>query len=147
MAGKIPELWHPVTGKKEKLSYEIKNGRTIIPLNFESWDAYFIVFKDKSVLNKVSIADKIETAINTIDTPWKLTIANKTINFTSLTSWSENTDADIKYFSGTAEYENEFSLGKKDFAANYLIDLGNVAHIAEVILNGKTIGTVCKSTF
>ncbi len=147
VAGKIPELWHPVTGKKEKLSYEIKNGRTIIPLNFESWDAYFIVFKDKSVLNKVSIPDKIETAINTIDTPWKLTIANKTINFTSLTSWSENTDADIKYFSGTAEYENEFSLGKKDFAANYLIDLGNVAHIAEVILNGKTIGTVWKSPF
>jgi hypothetical protein len=147
VAGKIPELWHPVTGKKEPLSYEIKNGRTIIPLHFESWDAYFIVFKEKALADKIVLPSKIETSIHTINTPWKLNIAGKTINITSLATWTENADADIKYFSGTAVYENEFTLNKKDLAAKYRIDLGKVAHIAEVILNGKTVGTVWKSPF
>lgn len=147
VAGKIPELWHPVTGKKEPLSYEIKNGRTIIPLHFESWDAYFIVFKEKALADKIVLPSKIETSIHTINTPWKLNIAGKTINITSLATWTENADADIKYFSGTAVYENEFTLNKKDLAAKYRIDLGKVAHISEVILNGKTVGTVWKSPF
>ena len=49
VTGKTPELWNPQTGKTEKLSYQIKDGRTIVPLKFESWDAFFIVFKDKAV--------------------------------------------------------------------------------------------------
>ncbi len=45
VTGKVPELWNPVTGKTEKVSYRIKDGRTIVPLKFESWDAFFIVFR------------------------------------------------------------------------------------------------------
>ncbi len=48
VSGAVPELWHPQTGKREHISYEIKDGRTIIPLYFESWEAYFIIFKEKS---------------------------------------------------------------------------------------------------
>ena len=47
----MPELWHPQTGKTEKVSYQIKDGRTTVPLKFESWDAFFIVFKDKATAN------------------------------------------------------------------------------------------------
>lgn len=41
VTGKTPELWHPQTGKREKISYQIKDGRTIIPLKFESWDLFY----------------------------------------------------------------------------------------------------------
>ena len=43
--GKAPEIWHPENGKIEKVSFQIKDGRTSIPLWLEPNDAVFVVFK------------------------------------------------------------------------------------------------------
>ena len=64
-----------------------------------------------------------------------------------LGSWAENTDVDIKYFSGTASYKNTFKLTAIDKLGKYFIDLGDVKHIAEVIINGKNVGTAWKKPF
>ncbi|MDZ7899223.1 MAG: glycosyl hydrolase [Arcicella sp.] len=110
ITGKVPELWNAQTGKTEKISYEISGGRTIIPIHFESWDALFIVFKDKTTINSLAIAAKKETTLTTISTPWEVSFNDKKATFNTLTSWTENTDNDIKYFSGTAIYENTFNI-------------------------------------
>ena len=146
IAGKIPELWNPVTGKTEKVSYQIKYGRTIIPLTFESWDAYFIVFKDATKINVVTIKSKTEKEVLTIMSPWSVTFEDNTATFDKLTSWSENTDSDIKYFSGTAIYKNTFNI-KTPITGLGFLDLGSVKNIAEVIVNGKSLGTVWKKPF
>ncbi|MGB3150423.1 MAG: glycosyl hydrolase, partial [Maribacter sp.] len=49
--GKRPLLWNPETGKTEKVSFKIENGRTNIPLEFKSWDAFFIVFEEVTTIN------------------------------------------------------------------------------------------------
>lgn len=46
ITGKVPELWNPQTGETKKISYKIEKGRTIIPLHFEFWDAFFIIFRE-----------------------------------------------------------------------------------------------------
>jgi hypothetical protein len=147
VTGKIPELWNPVSGKTEKISYQIKGGRTIIPLKFESWDALFVVFKDKATANSVAIATKAETTLATISTPWKVNFNDKNVSFDKLTSWTENTDSDVKYFSGTATYTNSFKVAALNKSAKYIIDLGDVKNIAEVIVNGKNVGTAWKKPF
>ncbi len=147
VSGKVPELWNPQTGKTEKVSYQIKDGRTIVPLKFESWDAFFIVFKDKATANSVAIATRVETTLATISTPWKASFNDKNVSFDKLASWTENTDNDVKYFSGTATYTNTFKAPKPPMGALAVLDLGEVKNIAEVIINGKNVGTVWKKPF
>jgi alpha-L-rhamnosidase/Glycosyl hydrolases family 2, sugar binding domain len=150
VSGKVPELWNAQTGKTEKLSYQIKDGRTIVPLKFESWEAYFIVFKDKSTSNSVAIAPKRETVLTQISTPWKVTFNDKNVTFNTLTSWADNADIDVKYFSGTATYENTFQIDKQTYterSRSVSVDLGDVKNIAEVIVNGKNVGTAWKKPF
>ena len=147
VSGKIPALWNPQTGKTEKVSYKIVDGRTIIPLKFESWDAYFIIFKGKTAAKSYTKTASKESLVTPLTGTWKANFNNKIIDFEELTSWSENPDADVKYFSGTATYENTFTLSNPDKSGNYIIDLGDVKHIAEVIINGKNVGTAWKKPF
>ena len=147
ITGKVPELWNAQTGKTEKISYEISGGRTIIPIHFESWDALFIVFKNKATANSVAIASKNETELSTISKAWKVNFNGKNEIFTKLNSWSESTNNDVKYFSGTAVYENTFDISSLNNSAKYIIDLGDVQNIAEVIINGKNVGTAWKKPF
>ena len=146
ISGKVPELWNPQTGETEKVSNQIKDGRTIVPLKFESWDALFIVFKDKATANSVAIATKAETTLATISTPWKVSFGEKSVMMDKLSSWSESTDSDIKYFSGTVIYYNTFKINSP-IGGQGALDLGEVKNIAEVIINGKNVGTVWKKPF
>src|SRR6185436_2663922 len=66
VTGKVPELWHPQTVKREKVSYQIRDGRTIIPLKFESWEAYFIIFKGKASASTYTKPPATETQLTTM---------------------------------------------------------------------------------
>lgn len=152
VTGKVPEIWNPQTGQVEKVSYQIKDGRTIVPLKFESWDAFFIIFKDKATANSYTKAATTEAPLSQMAGAWKVSIAGKNVTMDKLASWSESTDADIKYFSGTATYENNFKApkprgGPSPMGALVLLDLGEVKNIAEVIVNGKNVGTVWKKPY
>lgn len=63
-----------------------------------------------------------------------------------LASWTDILKKDDKYFSGTARYQIHFFKpnGKADF---YQLDLGKVSQSAEIILNGKSMGTVLGPNF
>ncbi len=152
VSGAEPELWNPQTGKTEKVSYKIENGRTIISLHFESWDAYFIIFKNKATVLNYKKPISTEIQVESIRSPWKVNFqegrgAPQGATFDKLASWSENADNGIKYFSGTATYQNTFKMPVLSKDASYEIDLGDVKNIAEVILNGKNVGTVWKKPF
>jgi alpha-L-rhamnosidase len=153
VTGKTPELWNAQTGKTEKVSYQIKDGRTIIPLKFEPWEAYFIIFKEKTTVNTYTKPVVTETKVLTISSPWTVNFPKVgSIKTDKLSSWTEltevpNTEASIKYFSGTATYLNTFKLDKLDKKSSYEIDLGEVKNIAEVIINGKNMGIAWKKPF
>ncbi|MFD2571815.1 glycosyl hydrolase [Spirosoma soli] len=152
VTGKVPELWHPQTGKVEKISYEIKDGRTIVPLQFDPWDAYFIVFQQKATANSYTKPSVSESTATPVSGPWAVRFqagrgAPERATLPQLASFSDHADAGIKYFSGTATYENAFDLTSFDKAGRYIIDLGDVKNIAEVIVNGKSMGIVWKKPF
>jgi hypothetical protein len=152
VTGKIPHLWHPQTGKMEKVSYQIKDGRTIVPLKFESWEAYFIVFEGKTTVASYTKRAVTESEVAVVKGDWKLTFqegrgapAQATLN--ALASLSDNADPGIKYFSGTATYENTITLPAVGKNASYVLDLGDVKNVAEVTVNGKSVGTVWKKPY
>ncbi|WP_435414384.1 glycosyl hydrolase [Polaribacter aestuariivivens] len=70
-------------------------------------------------------------------------------NYKTLTSWSEASEEEIQYFSGTAIYEKEFTLTKQQLEKEYAyeLDLGSVSIIAEVFINNKKVSTLWKAPF
>ena len=66
-----------------------------------------------------------------------------------LISWSDHPDAGVKYFSGTAMYACKIQVPPSLLAAHrrWYLDLGKVAVMAELKLNGKNLGILWKSPF
>ncbi|MCE7064966.1 glycosyl hydrolase [Dyadobacter sp. CY326] len=152
VTGKVPQLWNAETGKTEEVSYQIKDGHTIVPLQFQSWDAYFIVFGEKASVTSYTKPAITEAEIATTNAAWKVTFqegrgAPQTASLNALASLSDNADPAIKYFSGTAAYENTITIPAVNKGSAYMLDLGDVKNIAEVRVNGKSVGTVWKKPF
>lgn len=57
----------------------------------------------------------------------------------TLTSWTTREDAEAQRFNGTARYTLEFEHVPARGAAEYLLDLGNIADSARVLLNGEEV--------
>lgn len=147
ITGKKPMLWNPIDGSVQEVSFEIKNGRTEVPLKFESWDAFFIVFRESVSQNSYAIAAKSESVAVEINGIWKVDFSTKKSDFATLNSWSDHSDPEIKYFSGTAAYSNSFNLSQKESQGAYILDLGEVKNLAEIIVNGQNLGVVWKTPF
>jgi hypothetical protein len=149
IAGKQPELWHPVTGKIYALpEYSTDKGLTSIPLKFDVHEGYFIVFRDKA--RKPSSAKNFqETTKNvmTLDAPWTVSFDPKwggpeSAVFDKLIDWTAHPDNGIKYYSGTAFYRQSFDMPDYKKDGKLYLDLGKVKNMARVRLNGKDLGTV-----
>ncbi len=86
--------------------------------------------------------------------PWEVSFppgwkAPAKATFAELRSWTENTNPGVKYFSGTAAYTRDFEL-PADFTGTgheLWLDLGAVRNLAEVSLNGKSLGILWKPPF
>jgi len=89
----------------------------------------------------------------TIDGSWEVHFPNgwgapEKTTFDKLISWTESNDDGIKYFSGTAEYVKTLTLSKNQIKdGNLHLDLGNVQELAEVEINGKSIGVLWMPPF
>lgn len=152
VTGKTPLLWNPETGRTTKVSYRIAGGRTIIPLKFDSWQAWFIVFSGKAAANSYTTPAIRESDIAGVTGAWTVRFqaglgAPAQVQLSALTPLSEHTDAGIRYFSGTATYENALNAPSINPNTRYWLDLGDVKNLAEVLVNGKNMGIVWKKTF
>ena len=154
VTGREAEIWHPETGLIEPSSYSINNGTTTVDLNLEPNDAVFVVFRDKAKEDSRTIERATEQKLAEVSGPWDVTFqagrgAPAEAIFESLTPWNENADKGIKYFSGTAVYNNGIDV-PKDWLTDgtkLWLDLGNVQDLAEIVVNGKSAGIVWKVPF
>ncbi len=154
MGGKLPEIWHAETGKTEPASYSISNGVTKVSLNLQPDDAVFVVFKEKALKSTVILPTVIEKSLVTLSGSWDLSFqkdrgAPASIKVSELDSWTNNDDAGVKYFSGTGTYTKTFKASPEWFTKNnkLWIDLGDVRNLAEVFINGKSLGIIWKKPF
>ena len=67
--------------------------------------------------------------------------------FETLTDWAESDDERIKYYSGTAFYNNTFMLDKLPENGKVIIDLGQFTAMAKVTVNGKYAGGLWTSPY
>jgi hypothetical protein len=154
VTGKEAELWRAETGATEAASYKIVDGRTTVPLTLEPWGTVFVVFRKPAHAMERTLPTVAETQVDTVSGAWTVAFeaergAPATIALDKLASWTENTDAGVKYFSGTGTYTTTLNAPAGWFGggARMWIDLGDVKNIAEVTVNGVALGEVWHAPF
>ena len=152
--GKKPHIYHPETGTVEECTYEMKGGLTTVTLNMTPEDAQFVVFDEPTQQTAVTLPVAEERTWMDVEGPWLVAFeegrgAPATATFETLSDLKDNADKGIKYFSGKATYTKTIELNKKQLesAGTLLLDLGKVAVMAEVFVNGQSQGVVWKSPF
>ncbi|MDR1601084.1 MAG: glycosyl hydrolase [Tannerella sp.] len=145
--GKQPELWHPVTGEIRALpEYSDEKGLTDIPLKFDVYEGYFIIFRDRARSASSAVNFPAEKNMAVLDAPWTVSFDPKwggpeSVVFDSLTDWTAHPNNGIKYYSGTAFYRQTFDMPADCSQESRLyLDLGKVKNMARVYLNGKDLG-------
>jgi hypothetical protein len=155
IADRTAEIWDPVDGAMlTNPITSVKEGRTLIELEFDVFQSYFIIFPKKATVKQLvtknwAIQNSSQLKrIQSIAGPWKVAFdpnwgGPALVNFEKLTDWATHTDERIKYYAGKAVYEHTFKLDfNKNAAKNLFLDLGEVKNIAEVWLNGESLGIV-----
>ena len=149
VAGKMPELWNPLTEEMRYLpEYRCSEGLTSVPLQLDGQESAFVIFRKEDGSQSLQGANyPAETTLGTLEGEWEVSFGKgyhapqHPVTFPTLTDWRESQDPDIKYYSGTAVYTKNFRVEKPSGKQIYL-DLGNVAVMAKVYVNGKYAGGV-----
>lgn len=144
----FPELWNPMTGEIRDLpEFTVKNGTLSIPLQFDAYEAYAIVFSNAAP-KKVTKGDKNfypKKRVQTIDGSWDVAFdpnwgGPERVTFDQLEDWIDRPEEGIKYYSGTATYYKSFDCEKIVSGEKLFLNLGKVNIMASVKLNGKDLG-------
>lgn len=145
--GRTPELWRADTGSVEPLSYRTAGGVTVVSLEMDAEDSFFVVFRKPAAADSAQVQKPRSTPVLTIEGPWDVAFqpgrgAPAGTQLSALSSLSEQADPSIKYFSGVATYAKRISLPKGVKPGQQLtLDLGQVGDVAEVLVNGRSAGT------
>ena len=92
------------------------------------------------------------TAGQQISGPWQVHFAPAAggpgdVTFDKLEDWSQRAEDGIKYYSGTAIYQNTFAAPPLSANTEWTLDLGEVEVMAEIKLNGKNLGILWKAPY
>jgi hypothetical protein len=146
-----PELWNPVTSERRALpQFERNDGTTIIPMEFDAFQSFFVVFGGKDPAPASTDAKNFPELkpMQEISGAWDVAFDPKwggpeKITFDALQDWSKRPESGIKYYSGIATYRKTFQVsGLPSPVSKILLDLGTVHDMARVKLNGKDLGVV-----
>ena len=114
----------------------------------------FVVFRQSAKAASRTLPSLTEQPVTSIDGPWEVAFqpdrgAPDKTTFEKLTEWNENSDAGIKYFSGTGTYTKTVQAEADWFkpGAHLWLDLGEVKNLAEVSVNGKSLGILWKTPY
>jgi hypothetical protein len=151
--GRAPELWNAVTGERRFAdTYELRDGRTTLPLEFTPCGSWFVVFRAPVSAHPATGRENVArySPRTELSGAWTVRFDPKwggpgEVEFAALTSWPTRSEPGIKFYSGTAVYTKTFD--QPAGAARCFLDLGNVREVAEVRVNGKSCGIVWAPPF
>ena len=153
VSGRQPEIWDPVTAETRNAPFTVAGGRTIVAMEFQPFQSFFVVFSKQPAKGSIAVQKGMlgfpqYADISQLEGAWKVQFDTAwggpaEVEFATLQDWTQRPEPGIRYYSGTARYSKQFTMdtearpGKKFF-----LHLGTVRHIAEVWLNGQSLGIV-----
>lgn len=160
--GAAPELWDADRGAIEAAGAWRDDGKvTRLPIELDPGGSMFVLFAGRYAGRPVGdvsatgprfrrtgggierIAD-MDAPIE-VRGPWALRFAERlarprTVRLDRLRSWTELEEPDLRFYSGVATYSAMVDLPRARADRELVLDLGEVANLATVRLNGRRIG-------
>ncbi|WAJ71735.1 glycosyl hydrolase [Catenovulum adriaticum] len=162
----IPEIWNNTDGTIEPInSYRRDGNKITFDLALEPYASRFILIRrdNKTPIYKGEHSQLVKdiylnstkgSKINELTGDWHVQFdpnwgGPESVTFDHLQDWSKHSNRGIKHYSGTAKYQNTFTVAAQDISNNkpLYLDLGEVQQIAEVSVNGKKLATLWKPPF
>ena len=147
VTGKTPQLWDAITGKTGQAvaGFRADASGTTIPLDFEPWESVFFVFTPGVTTAAPLKANAKLPSPLPVEGNWKMKLEGYGFDTFetetgTLATWTNSPRT--RHFSGTGRYETEFSLSVNQVKSGgqMILNLGQVGDVAEVELNGKSMG-------
>lgn len=151
VSGKSPQVFDPMTGEIYDLpEFKDEDGRTHIKIELEAQGSKMIVFRPKPAGR--DLPQRIVATSIPIPGPWEVSFepnrgAPEGIKLAKLMSLSEHADAGVRHFSGVATYTTSFDLPTLLVNQSFVLELGEVNDLAEVMVNGTSAGTLWRPPF
>jgi hypothetical protein len=148
--GRWPELWDGVTGETRRAgTWRIEGGRTRLPVRLHAHGSVFVVLRKATSVtageqgrnwSEPQVAGRLEGE-------WRVSFApesggpSEPLVFEDLENWTERPEPGARHYSGTAVYERTCAWSAPYESAHRVwLDLGRVANLAEVTVNGVPCG-------
>ena len=159
VAGLQPELWDALNGNIRKAkAFNQNDGITTVPLILEPYASTMVIFSKKIDRNKQGTAQQNYPEykkVKNITGPWIVNFdpgwgGPESVIFPELTDWTKNLNDGIKYYSGTAVYNNTFTMeDEPQQNKHYFLQLETVKDvgIAQVKINTKDKGVLWTKPF
>ncbi len=130
----------------------MRQDRTEVPLALGAHDALFVVFRKAAVIPSYRAPVETLAPLRTVEGPWKLEFpadsgAPPALTLPALASWTESNTAGVRYFSGTARYRKRLDIPALPKGGRLVLDLGAVANVARVTVNGRQAGYAWKAPY
>jgi hypothetical protein len=162
---KVPELWDAATGQiQHNVKYsKVANGISI-DFMMDPVGSRFVVFKNKlgeASGSNIDVAYDLQFGFNqSLKEEGKSKIIDISYNWDikfnpemggpasyhldSLVSWNDTSTEGIKYYSGSASYETDFTVSGNDITngTKAFVAFDNIEEMARVFVNGKDCGIV-----
>ncbi len=148
VAGKQPELWDPVTGGTVEISgWRAEGSQTVIPLRFEEYQSWFVVFRRPAGPEGDGKNFRDLQPVAELQGPWNVHFdpawgGPESVVFETLEDWTRRPEEGIRYYSGKATYTRTFDVPPAAVGKTVWLDLGRLNHVAEVRVNGENLGVV-----
>lgn len=153
VADRRPEWWQPVTGAMRELpAYRSGAAVTEVPMRLAPLESGFVVFRKPSSLPAVDLCADANfpraEPLAAVEGVWKVQFASPdgvgdfALETDTLGDWSQSGDDRLRRFSGTATYSIAFDKPEVADGGRILLDLGRVAVMAKVRINGASAGGV-----
>lgn len=147
---KTPEIWDPKDGSSRPVDnyWMTSDGRIQMRLPLEESGSVFVVFKKPYIKpSRTQLREeKADKKSISLSENWSIALApgfsgpGKSLSINTLSDLSQSQDPDVKYHSGEIVYNNSFNLN--DLEGNrFILDLGKVAILAKIKINGQDVGT------
>ena len=138
----IAEEWNPVNGRIWQADVTQADGYTTVSLDLKHAESRFIVFRHQGTSPAQPRPAARQGQEIHITGPWRLSFpqgwgAPDSLVVTELKPWKDlPLGSEGRSFSGTATYTATFHIDKVHGDTSYLLHLGRVDMIAEVLVNG-----------
>jgi hypothetical protein len=156
--GQVPELWWPHSGRRTSCPNwkTTGSGHAEVPLDLGPLGSVFVVFRNAAPAGDAALDALVPGTFAVagspgpllLDGPWQVEFpegwgAPARTTFPKLESWTASQDEGIRFFSGIATYRKTFDVPASHISQpRIFLELGDLAEIAEVTLNGKPLGVV-----